>query len=246
MNMRTAIFLMAVTFIFTGYASAFPGGDDIAKLQRELNPLSIGERIARWAETFVDTPYDPDPFGAYVTRKAIVADDQVDCMYHTFRSVELALTNTPEEAFELALSKRFLTLGRIVNGTVVNYDERYQYAMDMLESGKWGTDVTSRLGPVRTAPGARHHGEVTYIHKDEAEKALSSLRSGDIIFFIKDPSRRVVGEIVGHIGIIRQEHGTIYLIHASGRKNHGGLVKKVPFQSYIKDMPFAGFKVSRF
>ena len=49
------------------------------------------ERIAFWAEQYIDVPYDTDPWGDYVRKNVIVADERVDCMYLTFRSVELAL-----------------------------------------------------------------------------------------------------------------------------------------------------------
>jgi hypothetical protein len=56
----------------------------------------------------------------------------------------------------------------------------------------------------------------------------------------------VVGEIIGHIGIIKREGKSLYLIHASGRKNRGGKVKKVPLAEYAANMPFVGIIVSRF
>jgi hypothetical protein len=52
--------------------------------------------------------------------------------------------------------------------------------------------------------------------------------------------------VVGHIGIIKEETGKIYLIHASGRKERGGRVKKVLLRDYLSEMPFAGIRVSRF
>ncbi len=55
-----------------------------------------------------------------------------------------------------------------------------------------------------------------------------------------------MGEIVGHIGILKREGEDLYLIHASGRKRRGGEVVKVPFGDYLIDMPFAGIMVGRF
>ena len=72
------------------------------------------------------------------------------------------------------------------------------------------------------------------------------MKSGDLLFFIKAPGKRVFDEIVGHIGIIKMEGSAPHLIHAGGRKNNGGEVKKVLLYDYIRSMPFAGVKVSRF
>jgi hypothetical protein len=63
---------------------------------------------------------------------------------------------------------------------------------------------------------------------------------------VKAPGKRVADEVVGHIGIIKAEGDSLYLIHASGKKNGGGEVKKVLFDDYIRSMPFAGVKVGRF
>ncbi len=243
-------YLLAFLLIFltAGAVLAFPSGDDgIASMQKDLSGLPLGERIARWAEAFVGTPYDPDPMGAYVTRRDIVADDEVDCMYHAFRSVELAITNSPANAAKKALDMRFHTAGALdESGKVANYDERYQYAMDMIESGKWGQEVTGSIGPAKTIPGDRHHGPQQYIPAPTAHETLEKLQSGDMVFFVKSPSKRVVGEIIGHIGIIKREGEQVFLIHASGSKKRGGIVKKLLLADYLADTNFIGFKVSRF
>jgi len=36
---------------------------------------------------------------------------------------------------------------------------------------------------------------------------VKKLKSGDIVFFVKKPEKREVGEIIGHIGIIRVAKG---------------------------------------
>jgi len=248
--MKTYLLIIISLFIASmtvSTAHAFPDEEDIMSRQDAWYDLTVGERIARWAEEFVGTPYDPDPDGAYVTRKAIVADDQVDCMYHVFRSAELALSDSPEEAVEKALQLRFITEGKLNNsGVVLNYDERFQYAMDMIASGKWGSDITKHLGFTRTIPGERMYGPLQYIPKQSAEETFIRLRSGDIIYFVKYPAERKVGEIIGHLGIISREGDNIYLIHASGRKKGTGQVKKEPLAGYLKSMPFMGFKISRF
>ena len=223
---------------------------DIASHQREIATRPAGERIAYWAERFVGVPYDPDPLGEYVTKRAIVADDRVDCMYLTFRTAELALGRSPKGSVEIALDKRFKDRGMLEKGVVLNYDDRFQYGEDMLDSGKWGREITDDIGPVSFIKGSRGRELVKMISKETLIKIVrgkrTSLKSGDIIFFVKAPEKRVAGEIVGHIGTIKLERGDVYLIHASGRKNGDGRVKKVLLRDYAISMPFAGVRVSRF
>jgi hypothetical protein len=60
-----------------------------------------------------------------------------------------------------------------------------------------------------------------------------------------------MGGLVAHMGIIKveQKNGrlgrTVYLIHASGTKKRGGLVKKVLLDEYLSHMQHAGAKISR-
>jgi len=224
----------------------------IESLQRSLKDRPLGVRIAFWAEAFLGRPYDTDPLGEYVRKGVIVADERVDCMYHTFRSVELALSLTPQQAIEEALRLRFFTKGILKDGKVINYDERYQYGEDMIESGKWGVEITAELGKIIEIKGGRGKEKVSIIPKEEAlkEDALSRLNDGDIIYFIKGPEKRVAGEIVGHIGIIKIKEGIPFLIHASGVKDSklkgGGSVKEIRLSEYLKDMAFVGIRVTRF
>lgn len=242
---------------------------EIAVFQKEIADKPVGERIALWAGKFVGAPYDPDPLGEYVTKKAIVADERVDCMYLSFRAVELALSLTPDKAIDIALDKRFMTKGRLDSkGNVINYEDRFQYGEDMLDSGRWGKEITEQLGKVTEIKGSRGKEKVKIIAKNTLLKRLSSsksssrmtgLKSGDFIFFVKAVERRKAGEIVGHIGIVKIEVSSqrsavsnngeqkeIYLIHAGGFKKKGGEVKKVRLYDYINSMPFIGVRVSRF
>lgn len=242
----------AVILLFSSLASPLSALTitDIALYQREIADRPIGKRIAFWAEKFVDTPYDPDPLGDYVTKKVIVNDALVDCMYLSFRALELALSRTPEEAVEIALDKRFVTRGVMREGRVLNYDERFQYGEDMLDSGKWGKEITSMIGRLSYIKGARGRKEVAIISKDDMLYLLrereAPLKDGDFMYFVKFPDRRLGDEIVGHIGIIKKEEEKAFLIHASGKKNKGGIVKKVPLIDYIESMPFAGVRIGRF
>ena len=77
------------------------------------------------------------------------------------------------------------------------------------------------------------------------------LQDGDIVFWVKDPKKRVVEEIVAHLAIIRIKSGKPYLIHAAGDKDRadrpgGGVVKEVPFAEYVRNMRFIGAFVTRF
>lgn len=227
--------------------------DEIMVTQGLLAELPAGGRIAYWAGRFIGTPYDPDPLGLYVRSNRIVADEMADCMYLTFRAVELARSSTPGEAVEQALHLRFFTEGKIVDGLVQNYAERYEYGEDMVFSGKWGKNITDDLGTTTTIPGSRGRGQVIVIPKASlaTRKVQQRLRDGDIVFWVKDPSKRVVEEIVAHLAIVRIKNGLPFLIHASGSKNkwstpNGGMVKEVPFADYLRDTKFIGAFVTRF
>lgn len=212
-----------------------------------VNAETTAERIALMAERFVGTPYDPDPLGAYVREKVIVYDKEVDCMYLTFRAVELALSENEEEAIKIALEKRFFTKGILgPDGKVLNYDERYQYGEDMIDSKKFGEEITSQIGRTVSIQGSRGRPVIEIIPDSEIKNIINRLKSGDIVFFVKRPQKRILGEIVGHIGIIKFEKDNVYLIHASGRKNEKGTIVKVPFLDYVNDVDFAGIRVTRF
>ncbi len=224
--------------------------EEIRAYQKTIEGRPIGERIASWAERFLGTPYDPDPLGEYVRKNVVVNDEKVDCMYLSFRVIELALSRSPEEAIEIALDKRFITKGILKYGKVQNYDERFQYGEDMLDSGKWGKDITSILGKLSYIEGTRGREKVAMISKEDMVNLLKEgkegLNSGDFIYFVKSQGKRLFNEIIGHIGIIKREGEEIFLIHASGNKGKGGSVKKVPLIEYIESMPFAGVRIGRF
>lgn len=247
-NSGKLIFLFcAVIALCFSFESVCASPDKIEAARAGMTPgLSTGARIAYWAGSFKGTPYDRDPLGEYVTTKSIVADDRVDCMYLVFRSVELAMGRSEKESVEIALDKRFLTRGTIKDGTVTNYDDRFQYGEDMIDSGKWGREVTSELGATRSVADSRRHTKVKYAPVAVVSRGLAKLKEGDIIFFVKKPEKRIYGEVIGHMGIIKIEQGSIMLIHASGTKKSGGEVRKVDLEQYIRKMPYIGAKVTRF
>jgi hypothetical protein len=227
--------------------------EEIQKLEPLLRGKPIGEKIVFWAEKFMGVPYDTDPLGEYVSRATIVADERVDCMYLTFRAVELALSHTPGEAIQVALDKRFHSRGVLKHGQVMNYDDRFEYGEDMIESGKWGKEITSEIGKITKIRGSRGRDFVEILSADTLLKGSRNLRSGDIIFFVVKPEKRKVGEIIGHMGFTKVERRPgdpelrdVYLIHASGTKRKGGVVKKVLLREYLSKMPFMGAKITRF
>lgn len=219
--------------------------EEVQKFQYLLQGKSLGERIAFWAERFVGIPYDQDPMGEYVTKAVVVADERVDCMYLTFRAVELALSHTPEEAIQVALEKRFRSKGILKDGRVVNYEDRFEYGEDMIFSGKWGREIASLIGKTVRLKGSRGKTFVDMLPTDKLLHRTERLRSGDILFFVKKVEARKVEEIVGHIGIVKVEQ-VPYLIHARGTKEKGGQVSKVLLKDYLKTMPFIGVMITRF
>jgi hypothetical protein len=241
----------------TLHLSLLPGfaftDEEIRGIQTSLMDRPVGERIAFWAERFVGTPYDMDPLGEYVSKETIVADERVDCMYLTFRAVELALGNTPQAAIQMALEKRFHSRGVLRDHKVMNYDDRFEYGEDMIYSGKWGKDITSAMGRASRIKGSRGRDTVEFLSSRHLAEGTRHLKSGDILYFIKRPEQREKGEIVGHIGIVKVEENPgapegrrTYLIHASGTKKKGGMVKKVLLTEYVSKMGFLGVKITRF
>jgi hypothetical protein len=242
--------IVCLSALLTLTGTVFPLSDDkVLSLQNSFKDKTTGERISLFAEQFVGTPYDTDPLGTYVRQSVIVADEKVDCMYLTFRAVELALSSSPEEAIQTALEKRFHSKGTISNGKVVNYYDRFAYGEDMISSGKWGKEITAEIGRTVQIYSIRQHEDIPMLPRDEVMKRIAGLRSGDLLFFIKSPDEATADEIVGHIGIITKAGTTdkyVLLIHASGRKGKGGRVKKVLLSDYLRSMPFIGVKVTRF
>jgi hypothetical protein len=249
---QTTFFILLIFLLFP--QPCFPlTGEEIQKFQNLLRDKPVGERIAFWAERFIGVPYDMDPLGEYVSKATIVSDERVDCMYLTFRAVELALSDSPEEAIQVALERRFHSKGVLREGRVVNYDDRFEYGEDMIESGKWGEEITSAVGNTMKIKGSRGKDFVKVLSRDALMRGMRSLKSGDLVFFAKKPEKREAAEIIGHMGIIEIREGegnqrskTVFLIHASGTKGKGGAVKKVLLTEYLSKMPFIGIKITRF
>lgn len=246
-------FLISLIFFFFLRPCFALTDEEIQKFQTFLTGKPVGERIVFWAEKFVGTPYDRDPLGEYVSKATIVADERIDCMYLTFRVVELALSETPKGAIQVALEKRFHSMGVLKDSRVANYDDRFEYGEDMIESGKWGKEVTAQVGKITKIKGSRGKDLVEVLPSQGLLTGLTNLKSGDIIFFATNPEKRKAGEIIGHIGFIKIEKRPddpgskeVFLIHASGTKRKGGEVKKVLLKDYLFKMGFIGVKITRF
>lgn len=207
---------------------------------------SIGDKIVFYVKKFIGVPYDPDPIGAYVRERKIIYDYEVDCMYLTFRCVELAFADgNDKKAIEVALDKRFKTIGILSNEYVVNYEDRFEYGEDMILSGKWGRVLELDRVFTRGVYSSRLNIEVNYIPKEFYSRVRSFMKNGDIIFFVKDPSKSVKGEIVGHLGILEVSED-VYLIHAKGTKNKGGKVVRERLKNYLDKTKYIGFIITRF
>ncbi len=244
---------IAATFLLVSFLSIGASAlsdDEISRLQVKLKDSPVGERISYWAKRFIGTPYDRDPMGEYVTSRVIVADQRVDCMYHVFRSVELAFSQSPEGAIAVAIDKRFHSQGKLEGGLVMNYDDRFSYGEDMIDSGKWGREITADICKTSSVADERRRRTVRYIIKKDLPRISRYLREGDLAFLVKSPEKRVAGEVIGHMGIISVEKSgavsKIYLVHAAGTKKSGGMVRKVQWDSYCSKMPFIGAKFTRF
>lgn len=213
---------------------------------QHLSYAKIGDEIVYYAKKFIGVPYDPDPIGAYVREKKIVYDSEVDCMYLTFRVVELALAGGDEnKALDFALDKRFKTHGILSNGKVLNYDDRFEYGEDMVLSGKWGKVINFDKNVIRYVYSSRLDTKIGYIPKKFYERIKGFIMNGDIIFLVKDPSRSIKGEIVGHLGILEVAQD-VYIIHAKGSKNKGGAVVKEKLRDYLSKTKYIGFIITRF
>ena len=141
----------------------------------------------------------------------------------------------------------------MVDGLVQNYGERFEYGEDMVFSGKWGRNITDELGPTTSIKGSRGRDQVTILSKQAlgSKKVRKQLQDGDIIYWVKDPKKRVVGEIVAHLSFIHVKDGKPHLIHAAGTKDSAakagsGSVKEVLLSDYLRETRFIGAFVTRF
>ena len=235
--------------------------EEINGAMQRFQSLPLGQRIAAWASWFADRgvayQFGRDS-GGYVDAGRIVDDQSTDCVLFMYRATELARSTTAEEAVQFAFGTRFY--GASLESVVapdgrVDYDDasHLDYSEDMIQSGVWGEDITTKLGAAtETAQGPR--GAVTFIPRTSVP--LDRLENGDIVWFVGDETgarsgaSSEGGTIVHHIGIVDRTEGSVDLIHAAvkplpGAYAHAGVVR-VPLATYLERIDrFRGVVVTR-
>ena len=216
----------------------------------------LGDKIAKYANSFVGTPYDRIPIGLYVQSRKLIIDDEIDCMYLVFRSVPLALADGDnKKAFDIACDMMFHDKCKLdKDGLVTNYENRFDYSEDMISSGKWGKSIYAD-NEMSVMTGSRHYKQFYYIKSQDfinSKKLQQRVQSGDILFLFKFPEKRSKSqEAIGHLGILEvDDKGEIYFIHASGNKRFDlpqGKVMKVKLTDYLqeKKAKWAGIYITR-
>ena len=221
------------------------------------NGEGLGNKIVRYANSFIGTPYDRIPIGLYVQSRKLIIDDEIDCMYLVFRSIPLALADGDnKKAFDIACDKMFHDKCKTDKDSLVtNYENRFDYGEDMIYSGKWGKSIYSD-NEMSVMAGSRHYKRFHYIKSQDfinSKKLQQRVQNGDILFLVKHPELRSpkTHAAIGHLGILEVgRDGEIHLIHASGVKRYDvpqGKVIKVKLTDYLqeKKAKWAGIYITR-
>ena len=220
------------------------------------NGSGLGDKIVKYANSFIGTPYDRLPIGLYVQSRKLIIDDEIDCMYLVFRSIPLALADGDnKKAFEIACDKMFHDKCKLDKyGLVINYENRFDYSEDMIYSGKWGKSIYSD-NEMSVMAGSRHYKRFHYVKSQDfinSKKLQQRVQNGDILFLFKFPEKRSKSQdAIGHLGILEVgRDGEIHLIHASGVKRYDvpqGKVVKVKLIDYLKEKKakWAGIYITR-
>ena len=154
----------------------------------------LGDKIAKYANRFVGTPYDRIPIGLYVQSRKLIIDDEIDCMYLVFRSVPLALADGDnKKAAEIACDKMFHDKCKLdKDGLVTNYENRFDYSEDMISSGKWGKSIYAD-NEMSVMAGSRHYKRFHYVKSQDfinSKKLQQRVQNGDILLLFKFPEKR--------------------------------------------------------
>ncbi|MDY0109327.1 MAG: hypothetical protein RBT60_05275 [Candidatus Krumholzibacteria bacterium] len=246
--------------------------------------LPAGERVGRWARRYLAAPgteyrFGPAP-GGYVERGLLVPGLRHDCISLIYRTTELARARSARHAIELAVALRFAGVepDSVVDAQgKVDYDrpEHLDYALDMIRSGLWGEDITSRLagavldtlGSSRYPPGCFHYLPAEFLAGAAAAPGAAAtapgamgLQEGDLVWFVLDPGNPAArklrddhGLVIGHAGIlILEPHdtGDVWLVHAASRPlppwYHRAGVVSVPLPQYLQRVErYRGVVVTR-
>ena len=170
--------------------------DEIMIAQGQAAELPLGKRIVYWAGRFIGTPYDTDPLGLYVRTNRIVADEKADCMYLTFRAVELARI---ADAGHRRLSRRSPSASSPRAGSPTGWCRTTASASSTART--WcsaasggGTSPASwvQRRPSRARAAAMRSSSFPS-SCSLSKKLQKQLQDGDIIYWVKDPKKRVVG-----------------------------------------------------
>ena len=221
------------------------------------NGNGLGDKIVKYANSFIGTPYDRIPIGLYVQSRKLIIDDEIDCMYLVFRSVSLALADGDDKkAIEIACDKMFHDKCKLdKNGLVTNYENRFDYSEDMISSSKWGKSIYTNE-EMSTMEGSRMYDKLHYVKSQDfinSKKLQQRVQNGDILFLVKHLELRSpkTHAMIGHLGILEVgQDGEIYLIHASGVKRYDvpqGKVVKIKLTDYLqeKKAKWAGIYITR-
>jgi len=237
-------------------------------LLAEEKDFPTPSRIGRWARRFLATDGVEYRFGlgegGYVAEGELVRDDRQDCVSLMYRVTELSRATDHRDAVMWALRTRFAgaPLDSVVDDLGrVDYDrpEHLDFSLDMIRSGNWGTDITSSLTGARTdTVGSSRFPAGSFTVVPEKALVEDELTEGDIIWFVLDPDhpkggalRREYGLVIGHIGIVIEEEGRPWLVHAASSDlegwYEGGAVVSVPLAEYLRRVErYSAILVTRF
>ena len=229
--------------------------------------LPIGERIARWAELFLQRNETSYLFGlkegGYVAESLLVQDYKQDCVLFSYRCSELARAASPRDAVLRALDTRFAggRASRVVTASgAVDYndDAHLDYSLDIIRSGIWGRDVTEEIGvAVRDSVGTNRYPAGSFSYIPTRSLRLERFADGDLLYFVFDEShprgkkmRQEYGLVIGHQGIARRRDRDVDVIHAAisdlAGEYDGNRVVRIPLRTYLERVEsFKGVIVTR-
>jgi hypothetical protein len=240
--------------------------EDAVLAEEKILPTSL--RVGLWARRFLKAKGVEYRFGlaegGYVAEGELIRDDRQDCVSLMYRVTELARADDHRDAVTWALDTRFA--GAPLDSLVdqqgrVDYDNpaHLDFSLDMIRSGFWGIDISGQLtgATIDTVGSARYEpGSFTVV--PEADLVEEELREGDIVWFVLDADhpqggklRREYGLVIGHIGIVIEEEGRPWLVHAASKGlegwYEGGTVVSVPLAEYLDRVErYSAILVTRF